>query len=53
MAIDPTRSFSQILEGFLHLEDIRAYILYKFKSIGDSDIFYDLDKIYNNDKYLK
>ena len=53
MGDHPGGAFSQTPKGVLHVEDIRAYIYYKFESIGDSDIYEDLDKVYNNDKSFK
>ena len=51
MEDDPNGAFSQTLEGVLNLEDIRAYI-HKLELIGESDIGSELDKVYNDDKFL-
>lgn len=36
---DPIGAFSQVYEGILYMEDVRAYIYCKFENIEDMDIF--------------
>ena len=53
MEDDPLGSFSQVSNKILHVKDVRAYIHYKFESIGESDIHKYLDLVYNNDQSWK
>ena len=39
MGDDVMGEFCQMLQGVLHVEDIREYIHCNFESIGDNDIF--------------
>ena len=50
---DPIGEFLQVLENVLHVEDIRSYIHCEIKSIGDTEIHKELEKICNNDLSLK
>ena len=50
---DPVGAFSCIPDNILHVEDICGYIHYKMESIGDADIYKDLEKICKNDLSLK
>ena len=49
----PTGAYSQVPKNVLHFEDIRGYIHYKMKSIGDIEIHKELEKMCNNDLPLK
>ena len=50
---DPLGAFLQVLENFLHVEDIRLYIHCKFERIGDNDIHKDLELVCWGDFSLK
>lgn len=42
---DPEGSFSQTPVGILHVEDIRAYIHCKYETIGEVNIYSELDSM--------
>lgn len=42
---DPLGTFSQVLSNVLHVEDVGAYIHYKFEIIGDNEIHKELNVV--------
>ena len=50
---DPMGAFLQTLDRVLYVEDIHAFIHYKYELIGDNDIYKDMDEVYNNNKTFK
>ena len=50
---DPIGAFSKVSDNVLHVEDIHSYIHCKIRSIGDSKIHRELEKMCNNDLTAK
>lgn len=53
MEYDPLEAFSKVSHNVLHVEDVRAYIYYKFQNIRNNEIHKDLDPVCNGDISLK
>lgn len=53
MENDPEGAFSQTPFEVLHVEDIRAYIHYKFEFVGDLEIMKEMFEVLNDQGVLQ